>query len=293
MTAAVAIWDEPPFAGPDMNDAVKKPLLAACRFLLQPMVRILLRHGVSYGEFSDAVRAAYIDIAETEILKSEGDKSDSRLAIVTGMPRRDVERIRETGPSTDSQANPNWIARVLQGWSMDPEFLGPYGVSLDLAVKDEPRSFLHLCRKYAGGVPHQVLLDELCRVGAATRLEGEYVRLENRTYLPAPLDPAGLERLGNVVNYFIDTVDHNLQKTKQGGGRFERYAITMSGLSVNGMSAFDSLIRERGQKFLEEIDDWLGENEVKPGIEIIEGDAVRTGIGIFHFVDKAGDYPRD
>ena len=68
MSAAIAIWMEPPANGLVMSENVKKPLLAACRHLLHPLVRILLRHGVMYGEFSDAVRGAYIDIAKAELI---------------------------------------------------------------------------------------------------------------------------------------------------------------------------------------------------------------------------------
>ena len=92
-------------------------------------------------------------------------------------------------------------------------------------------SFEDLVRRYAGDAPARALLEELMRVNAAIEMDDGYVRLLNRTYLPSPLDPVGLERLGNVVNYFIDTVDFNLQKKRQGAGRFERYAITMEGLS--------------------------------------------------------------
>ena len=104
--------------------------------------------------------------------------------------------------------------------------------------------------------------------------------------MPTPLDPVGLERLGNVVNYFIDTVDFNLQKKKQGEGRFERYAITMEGLSASGFEAFDALIREKGQELLEILDDWLGQHEIRGGHRLPPSESIRTGVGIFHFIEK-------
>ena len=120
-------------------------------------------------------------------------------------------------------------------------------------------SFEDLVRRYAGDVPARALLEELVRVKAALETDDGYVRMLNRTYLPSPLDPLGLERLGNVVNYFIDTVDFNLQKKRQGEGRFERYAITMEGLSPQLFREFDALVREKGQELLEILDDWLGQ----------------------------------
>jgi hypothetical protein len=270
-----------------MSENVKKPLLAACRHLLHPLVRILLRQGVSHGEFSDSVRGAYIDIAQNELVPPGRPQTDARIAILTGLTKQEVARIRKADADGEEPVGLNRIARVLQGWSQDPEYLGPYGLPLEVPFAGDIMSFEDLVRRYAGDVSARALLEELVRVDAALETEDGYVRLLNRTYLPSPLDPVGLERLGNVVNYFIDTVDFNLQKKRQGEGRFERYAITMEGLSPQDFQAFDELIREKGQELLEILDDWLGQHEIKGGHELPPSDSIKTGVGIFHFIEKS------
>jgi hypothetical protein len=293
MSAALAISSEPPFLGLGMSENVKKPLLAACRHLLHPLVRILLRHGVSYGEFSDSVRGAYIDIAQNELVPPDRPQTEARIAILTGLTKREVLRIRNLDGEGDDGVGLNRIARVLQGWSQDPQYLGPYGLPLEVPFEGATMSFEDLVRKYAGDVPARALLEELVRVNAAIEMDDGYVRLLNRTYLPSPLDPVGLERLGNVVNYFIDTVDFNLQKKRQGEGRFERYAITMEGLSPQAFQMFDELIREKGQELLEVLDDWLGQYETKGGHKLPSSEAIKTGVGIFHFIEKSPSPPKD
>jgi len=287
MSAAVAIWSAPPVNGQRMSENVKKSLLAACRHMLQPLVRILLRQGVLYGEFSDAVRGAYIDIAKDELVPAGRPQTDSRIAILTGLTKRDVEKIRSESSDDEDDVGLNRIARVLQGWSQDPEYLGPYGLPLEIPFAGDKLSFEHLVRKYADDVPARALLEELIRVDAAKETDDQYVRLLTRTYVPSPLDPVGLERMGNVVNYFIDTVDFNLQKRRQGAGRFERYAITMEGLSPNDFQAFDELIREKGQELLEILDDWLGQHEIPGGHHLPATESIRTGVGIFHFIEAS------
>lgn len=286
MSAALAIRTTLPVYGREMSENVKKPLLAACRHLLHPLVRILLRHGVSYGEFSDSVRGAYLDIAAAELIPPGRPQSDARLGILTGISKEEVHRIRAMDASDDSEVGLNRIARVLQGWCQDPQYLGPYGLPLEIPFEGDGISFEQLVKNYADDVSPRALLDELLRVNAARETDDGYVRLLNRTYVPTPLDPVGLERLGNVVNYFIDTVDFNLQKKRQGEGRFERYAITMEGLSPTKFQAFDELIREKGQELLEILDDWLGQNETKGGHKLPPSESIRTGVGIFHFIEK-------
>ena len=286
MSAAVAYWTETPDFGLGMSENVTKPLLAACRHLLHPLVRILLRHGISYGEFSDSVRGAYLDIASADLMPPDRPQTDARLGILTGMSAQEVHRIRALDAQNDSEVGINQIARVLQGWSQDPEYLGPYGLPLEVPFAGDRTSFEELAARYASGASVRALLDELVRVGAAVETDDGYVRLLNRTYVPSPLDPVGLERLGNVVNYFVDTVDFNLQKKKQGEGRFERYAITMEGIAPDSFAAFDQVVREKGQEFLEILDDWLGQYEIKGGHRLSTEKSIRTGVGVFHFVDR-------
>jgi hypothetical protein len=293
MSAVLAICSEPAFFGLGMSENVKKPLLAACRHLLHPLVRILLRHGVSYGEFSDSVRGAYIDIAKNELVPADRPQTEARIAILTGLTKREVLRIQNLNDQDDDSLGTNRIARVLQGWSQDPQYLGPYGLPLEVPFEGQSLSFEALARKYSGDVPARALLEELVRVNAAVEMDDGYVRMVNRTYVPAPLDPAGLERLGNVVNYFIDTVDFNLQKKRQGAGRFERYAMTVEGLSPDVFQRFDALVREKGQELLEILDDWLGQYETKGGHKLPASEAIKTGVGIFHFIEKSPAPPKD
>jgi len=49
-----------------MNDKYLKPLSAAVLRLLRPLVRILLRNGVSYSTFADFVKWVYVDVAGKE-----------------------------------------------------------------------------------------------------------------------------------------------------------------------------------------------------------------------------------
>ena len=123
-------------------------------------------------------------------------------------------------------------------------------------------------------------------------MDDGYVRLLNRTYLPSPLDPVGLERLGNVVNYFIDTVDFNLQKKRQQAGRFERYAMTIEGLSPQAFQKFDELLGKKVKNYLKFSTTGLARYETKGGHKLPSSEAIKTGVGIFHFIEKSPSPPK-
>ena len=46
-----------------MAESIKETLLGAFRQLLRPLVRILLRHGISYGEYAETVKTVFVEVA--------------------------------------------------------------------------------------------------------------------------------------------------------------------------------------------------------------------------------------
>ena len=265
---------------------VKQALLAAYRHLLTPLVRILLRNGISYLEFAEVTREVFVNVAGRDFTLPKRKISLSRMAIMTGLSRKEVARLAKEGGSVrrvPQEGELNRVGRVLQGWYTDSEFTGPYGVPLDLKFDDAPRkpSFTELVRRYSGDMPARAMLDELLRVGAA-RLEKDsgLIRVLNRAYVPEKLAAESVRHFGLTARDFVDTLEVNLRKVGPGRGRFERIVFANEGLSPDDVERFDSFLRERGHQLLVELDDWLAARQ-KPQ----KGEAaVHTGVGIYHYI---------
>lgn len=267
-----------------MSDSVKKDLLNSYRRFLRPLVRILIRHGIAIGEFYEVVKAVYAEVAEESFDSPHIRQSQSRIAILTGLTRKEVSRLKATdfGRKVDEpKKDAHRVARVLDGWHQDEEFTGPYGVPLEVPF-DSPKgpSFSELVRRYSGDMAPRAMLDELVRVNAALELEGGWVRVLSRAYIPQKLAPEALNRMARVVENFVNTLEVNLLKEKPGTGRFERVVLSDHALSVEQMEKFDALVRRRGQELLEEFDDWLSRQVVTD-----DDPRVLTGVGIYHFLE--------
>jgi len=122
-----------------MSDSVKTGLLAAYARLLRPLIRILLRHGVTYGEFSEVVKTSFVTIAAKEFRVPGKKMSKARIAIVTGLTRKEVQRLSSVTQKDrfTIRTNLNRITRVLSGWHTDPDFIGPYGMPLEVRYDSE------------------------------------------------------------------------------------------------------------------------------------------------------------
>jgi hypothetical protein len=261
--------------------------------MLRPLVRILLRHGISYAEFAEIVKAVYVEIAVTDF-KVEGKRgTKSRIAVVTGLTRKEVSRVVESarGDSDDSKSNLNRVARVLAGWHTDPDFLGPYGMPLEIRYEEGGISavnFSTLVRRYSGDMSPRSMLDELIRVGAVVETEPGWLKVLRRVYEPQTLALDNFERVGAVVKNFIDTVDFNLQKKEPGSGRFERIVYSPEGIRKEDFPKFRNYIDERCQALLEEIDNWIARLEPPASAEE-KAQVVHTGIGIYHYIERRDD----
>lgn len=273
-----------------MEEDAKAALLAAYGRLLRPLVRILLRNRVSFAEFTGVAKQVFVTTALQQTDASEEEeKRRSRVAIITGVPAAEVAAVLAKKGEQELTRILATITRVLSGWHTDAEFTGPYGLPLELRLNDSPdRSFIELTHRYAPGIDPRPLLDELIRIGVVKETEKGWFRVLTRTYLPKVDALESIERLGDAVEHFVDTVDFNRQEDDPEQRLFERIVVADDGISEEDLPRFKRYIRDRAQILLEEIDNWLSRLE-KPRNASTK--KTQTGVGIYHYVVHQEDEP--
>lgn len=273
-----------------MDESPKRGLLAAYGRLLRPLIRILIRNGVSFVEFADVAKHAYVEVAERDFSIPNLPVTDSRIAALSGLTRREVEkviaRLAELR-AKESQSNLNKIVAILTGWHTDSDYTGPYGVPLEIQLKDNSGTdFTTLAMRHAGrDVAPTKLLDEMVRARVVRETERGWYRALSRYYIPEGSAPAGLEHLSRTLQDLVTTIDHNMLVTDKADKMFERHVYTEEGISREDLPHFEKFARERALVLLEEIDNWLSQLE-KPS-EDLPGDVrISTGLGIFHYIHR-------
>jgi hypothetical protein len=275
-----------------MGESIKQTLLRAYRVLLGPLVRILLRQGISYAEFSEVVKAVYVEVALKDFKVPDRRTTRTRIAVITGLTRKEVKRVIDDAirERYEPRTGFNRLGRVLVGWHTDTDFIGPYGMPLELQYETghpgEP-TFSELVKRHSGDMSPRSILDELIRVGAVRETDAGWFRVLRREYIPEALGQHNFERTGVVIRNFVNTVDFNMTKPAPGKGRFERNVMADDGIRAQDLPKFDRYIRERCQALLEEIDNWLTglpKPDPKAGDEVIH-----TGIGVYHYMSDRAD----
>ncbi len=240
--------------------SVKLRLLAAFRYLLVPLVRILLRNGISFNEISEVLKGAYARVAATDFAVPGRPMSYSRLSITTGIARRDFDRVlgEEDRLRRALESNAGRIANLLQGWHNDPEYMGPYGFPRDLEFSRAAGgglSFEDLVERYAPGVDAQLMLEELMRFRAAKIAEESgMIHVEKRTFIPEQMAPELIEIFARGVRRFVETVDHNLGEQDAATRRFERWVFPDYGIREEDWAPFSEMVRDRLQDVIEDLE---------------------------------------
>jgi hypothetical protein len=256
---------------------------------MKPLVRVLIRNGVSFGELGEVLKNVFVEVAARDFQIEDKKVSRSRIAIITGLTRKEVARqedILQRGAALQVISNLNRVSRVLQGWHSDPVFTGPYGMPLELPFESSSGpSFTQLVREHSGDMAPRAMLDELLRIGVAQQTAAGAFKVLARVYIPRDFHPDAIERFGEVVNEFVSTAVFNLYRGSH-IGRFERKVFADDGLPEELMPAFDALLRAKGHAFLIEIHNWITAQESSTTSSKKGRKRIKTGIGVYHFISE-------
>lgn len=267
-----------------MGQEVKEHLRSALSLMFKPLVRLLIAQGVTHAEFSDMAKEVYVETAVRHF-EEDGRINKSRIAILTGLTRKEVKNVIDRALTTDYKERMySRPARVLTGWYSDPAFQGPYGIPLELPYESsdaEGKNFVELVRRYSGDMAPRQMLNQLLEAGSVNEVEGRY-RVVSRTFTHSTLSPELIRRLGSVGYRVFSSAAKNIDKSKDSSRNFDRMVFADDGCTDEVIDLFDEYVRTRGQSFLEEIDVWFSSRKDlnKPGEERKE-----TGLYMVHYVE--------
>lgn len=267
-----------------MGQEVKDHLRGALALMFKPLIRLLIAQGVTHAELSETAKEVYVEVALRHF-EAEGRVNKSRVAILTGLTRKEVKNVIDRAQSEDGQEKTySRPERVLTGWYSDPKFQGPYGIPLELPYESkepEQQTFVSLVRQYSGDMAPRQILNQLIESGSVVEVEGRY-KAVRRIYKASTLSPTLIKRLGEVGYRVFSTAAKNIDKQVEGSGYFDRMVFADDGCTDEQIELFDEYIKPRGQEFLEEIDVWFSSKKKDvPGGELRK----ETGIYMVHYVE--------
>lgn len=265
-------------------DKSKINLFNALFKLMQPLVKLLLRFGVSHSEFAELSKRVYVYMAESEkeFRLDERKQSVSRISVLTGLNRKEVAKQRTLIQSDQLEIiSHNRAAQVVNAWLRDVDYQDHAGEPLELPLSGGSFSFTTLVKKYSGDMPVRAVLDELLRVAAVRKVEGDLLRLCSKAYIPQASNDEKLKILGTSATDLLTTLEHNIPCSLEDS----RLQLTLAydNLPKEALEEFKLMCEEHAQKTLLTLNDWLSKQDRNVTPSIKGQGRYRAGLGMYYF----------
>jgi len=256
----------------------------ACRLLLRPIASMVLKCGMTWKEFSDLSKSTFVEVATDEYGIKGRPTNISRVSILTGIARKEVKRQRDLlrNESPVDKGKTTDASRVLSGWHQDPLYLDTDGNPKSIPESGAVPSFESLCATYGGDISRTAMQKELEKTRAVERTPGGKLKAISRFYQPAVHDDENLRWAVSLIRDLVETMNNNVFLDDSHVARFGRKAENEH-MPVSAIPAFRKFLEQRGQAFLEEVDDWLTEQVANDTIKTTK--YVRIGVGMFAIED--------
>ena len=254
-------------------------VLSACYSFLVPVARFLLRSGVSFNEFTELARAAFVQVAGEEYGIRGRPTNISRVAAMTGIPRKEIRRIRNLvdryGSTPRDEISP--LGDILHHWYTDQDFLDSDGQPLPLPSDGIGMTFELLAKRYAGDLPSGALKSELLRTGAVALNDDDQLVPTRRQAVPERFDDKLVTSLSFNLYGLASTIAFNSNSKRTGAGRIERF-VQSEHVSPESKAILRDSLRDRIDRFTIDLDNMFSKTGKTSG-----RDMSRVGVGIYYF----------
>jgi hypothetical protein len=265
-----------------MKESINNILNESVLKILRPLIRIMIRNGISSGSFEELVRKVYVDEAFSLGKNNNTKTTISSVSAQTGLSRKEVKRLTklETSHNAGMEQKYNRAIRVISGWTNEGMFTDSDGKAKDLSLDSADDSFSALVKEFSGDITTKAMLDLLIAADCV-RVNANKAQLIKQAYVPGNDSAEIINILGTDTNELITTINHNLT-AQESDKRYQR-KISTAALHKDAVEEFKALSSKQAQALLEKLDAWVSQNEVSPDDE----NARYVSLGIYYYEQES------
>jgi hypothetical protein len=251
-----------------------KALLKSMKAVLRPVVRLLLRNGLSFQAFAEVAKSVFVEVAEEPDVTGPFKPTKARVALLTGLTRPEVKRVIDRGEELPEPNQYSRVPAILGGWATDPLFLGDDGEPLPLPANGPGRSFETLVRRFGADLPKATVLDELI-LSRCVEWHDNRLVLVSRQHRSIG-DTSRFGYVGDAYRRFGGTIVHNVLKE---GPPFVQREAWSRAIPVERIPEIREAIRELLSKQVDQAMSLLDEREQLPALPHHR----TAGVGYYYF----------
>jgi hypothetical protein len=262
-----------------MSNLLRKRLLSSCYQFLVPVARFLLNASITYREFEEIARTAFVHVATEDYGLRGRETNSSRVSVMTGIGRREVAKIRfaSSASTIDPRKVLSPLADVVHTWTSDPSFVDSNGAPIGLMISGTDPSFEQLVRLSTVDLPAGAVRKELERLGAMRSEPDGTLRLLRSNLIPSRADQKLVSAMSYSLRALAETVAFNSDpKNPPDVVRIERY-IESRDMSLAEVSEVRHAIETRLSALTQEFNLLLSAGDSSG-----DGSKYRVGVGFYY-----------
>jgi len=227
--------------------------LRVLRGLLRPLVRTMISRGLTAPVVYSLLKRVFVEVAQDSFALEGKPLTDSRIAMLTGVHRKDIRTIRAEADDGSAQTRRKTalLATVIGQWMSNPDFADGSGTprSLPRSAEDAP-DFDRLVQSVSKDVRPRTVLDELMRAGLVIETSDNLLTLQAEAIV-GPADATDRETFfGANVGDHLAAATENLLAQKP--PFFER-AVFYNQMTPDAVDDIEKAARTKAQTLLEDL----------------------------------------
>jgi hypothetical protein len=285
----VRINDRASIYFPPMQNDIQRKILDAFLIALRPIAKILLGFGIGFREFSEIAKVAFVDVATNDYGIRGRPTNISRVAVMTGLTRKEVRRVRQRieseEPTIGVKSTP--LSGILHRWHSESEYLDSSGRPAVLNFAGPDNSFSTLVKKFGGDIPPGAMRTELKRVGAVKENEDGGLEVISRIYHPVEEQEKLVTAVIHALYPLASTIAHNVNPDREGPTWAQINTYSQS-IRKADMPRLKRISLDRLTETAESIDDLFIAYETLHETDGSEKEQNVVAVGVYYFEDHSG-----
>ncbi|EDY86284.1 conserved hypothetical protein [gamma proteobacterium HTCC5015] len=255
---------------------------------MRPLVRLAIKRGVSVNDLYTWLKAIYVE--EAESFKIEGKKqSTSRIALLTGLDRKEVARLRKLNQNMDQLLHQqakrtNRAIRAINAWQKEAAYCKD-GQPKPLPLYGDGASFQQLTFEHCGDISAVTVLKELEQSGLVEVGSDDVITLKDSSYIPHEDNEELLHLMGQAGHDLLSSAIYNINQA----GKTSRLQLSVAYQRMNKhvTNKLKKLIETDSYELLKKLDQWIDQELDQQQSEDDEPQ-YRAGVGIYYFEEPYG-----
>ncbi len=227
-------------------------LMAPLARLLRPMVRLMIRAGITFPVLENLLRGLFVDVAQNDILPDAKSRTDSRISLLSGVHRKEIRRLRlEPQALLETPPIVTIASQIIARWLGAAPWMAADGTPLPLPRGNEEVSFERLVESVTKDMRPRAILDSWLADGVVSIDADEHVVLNGAAFVPQPGKDAQLFYFGRNLHDHIAAACANI--TAVGRAPFVDRSVHYDRLPADIADKLAAISRDAAQKMLLEI----------------------------------------